>query len=40
MANLKDFFNNVSKNNKIFTAEDIGEMTNNEYEQNEEAIFH
>ena len=40
MANLKDFFNKVSNNNRIFTAEDIGEMTGNEYEQNEKAIFH
>ena len=40
MANLKDFFNKVSNNNKIFTAEDIGEMSGNEYQQNEKAIFH
>ena len=40
MANLKDFFNKVSNNNRIFTAEDIGEMSGNEYEQNEKAIFH
>ena len=40
MANLKDFFNKISNNNRIFTAEDIGEMSGNEYEQNEKAIFH
>lgn len=40
MANLKDFFNKISNNNRIFTAEDIGEMSGNEYAQNEKAIFH
>ena len=35
MANLKDFFNKISNNNRIFTAEDIGEMSGNEYLQNE-----
>ena len=40
MTNLKDFFNKVSNNNRIFTAEDIGAMSGNEYEQNEKAIFH
>ena len=40
MANLKDFFNKISNNNRIFTAEDIGEMSGNEYLQNEKAIFH
>ena len=40
MANLKDFFNKISNNNRIFTAEDIGEMSGNEYQQNEKAIFH
>ncbi len=40
MANLKDFFNKISNNNRIFTAEDIGEMSGNEYTQNEKAIFH
>lgn len=38
MANLKDFFNKVSNNNRIFTAEDIGEMSYKEYQQNEKAI--
>ncbi len=40
MANLKNFFNKISNNNIIFTAEYIGEMSGNEYEQNEKAIFH
>lgn len=40
MANLKNFFNKISNNNRIFTAEDIGEMSGNEYAQNEKAIFH
>jgi len=30
MVNLKEFFNKVSDNNRIFTAEDIGEMSGNE----------
>ena len=38
MANLKNFFNKVSNNNRIFTAEDIGEMSGNEFSQNEKAI--
>ena len=40
MANLKDFFKKISNNNRIFTAEDIGEMSGDEYEKNEKAIFH
>lgn len=40
MNTLKNFFNKISNNNKIFTAEDIGEMSSNEYEKNERAIFH
>ena len=40
MANLNDFFNKVSNSNRIFTAEDIGEMSGSEYEQNEKAIYH
>ena len=40
MADLKNFFNEISNNNRIFTAEDIGNMSGNEYEQNEKAIFH
>lgn len=38
MARLKDFFNKVSNNNRIYTAEDIGEMSSNEFSQNEKAI--
>ena len=38
MAKLKDFFNKVSNNNRIFTAEDIGEMSGSEFSQNEKAI--
>ena len=38
MAKLKDFFNKVSNNNRIYTAEDIGEMSSNEFSQNEKAI--
>jgi len=38
MAKLKDFFNKVANNNRIFTAEDIGEMSGNEFSQNEKAI--
>lgn len=38
MARLKDFFNKVSNNNRIYTAEDIGEMSGNEFSQNEKAI--
>ncbi len=40
MRKLKNFFNMVSNNNRIFTAEDIGEMSRNEYAQNEKAILH
>lgn len=38
MVKLKDFFNKVSNNNRIYTAEDIGEMSSNEFSQNEKAI--
>ncbi len=38
MANLRNFFNKVSNNNRIFTAEDIGNMTRNEFGALEEAI--
>jgi len=38
MANLKIFFNKVSNNNRIYTAEDIGEMSGSEFSQNEKAI--
>ncbi len=38
MSKLKEFFNEVSGTNRIFTAEDIGEMSNNEFSQHEKAI--
>lgn len=38
MAKLKGFFNQVLKNNRIFTAEDIGEMSSKEFGENEKAI--
>lgn len=38
MSKLKNFFNKISSNNKIYTAEDIGNMSNNEFVQNEKAI--
>ncbi|MBR5303965.1 MAG: hypothetical protein IKU37_03960 [Candidatus Gastranaerophilales bacterium] len=38
MANLRDFFNKISNDNRIFTAEDIGEMSSSEFSQNEKAI--
>lgn len=38
MSKLKNFINKISNNNRIFTAEDIGEMLGNEFSQNENAI--
>jgi len=38
MTKLRDYFNKVSNNNRIFTAEDIGSMTSKEFQQNEPAI--
>ena len=38
MTKLKNFFNSVSNSNRIFTAEDIGEMTGDEFSKNEKAI--
>lgn len=38
MTKLKDFFNKILNSNRIFTAEDIGSMTSNEFQQNEKAI--
>ena len=38
MAKLNEFFNKVSNNNRIFTAEDIGEMSGDEFLQNEKAV--
>ena len=31
MAKLRGFFNQILKNNRIFTAEDIGEMSSKEF---------
>jgi hypothetical protein len=38
MVKLKGFFNQILKNNRIFTAEDIGEMSSKEFGENEKAI--
>lgn len=38
MANLKEFFNKIANNNRIYTAEDIGNMTSKEFAENEKAI--
>ena len=38
MASLRNFINAITNDNKIYTAEDIGEMTNREFLDNEKAI--
>lgn len=38
MANLKDFFNKISNDNRIYTREDIGSMSSNEFRTHEKAI--
>lgn len=38
MAKLKEFFNKVSNNNRIYTREDIGNMSSEEFKTNEKAI--
>ena len=38
MANLKEFFNKISNNNRIYTREDIGNMSSDEFRTNEKAI--
>lgn len=38
MANLKEFFNKISYNNRIFSREDIGNMSSDEFTENEKAI--
>lgn len=38
MANLKDFFNKVKNSDRIFTREEIGEMSSDEFRSNEKAI--
>ena len=40
MTKLREFFNEVSNDNRIFTAEDVGEMPLEEFRDNEKAIFH
>ena len=40
MTNLRNFFNSVSGNNRIFTSEDIGSMSPEEFSSNEQAIRH
>nr|QGT49835.1 hypothetical protein Melaina855_2220 [uncultured Candidatus Melainabacteria bacterium] len=40
MANLRNFFNEISGNNRIFTGEDIGQMSGDEFAKNEKAIRH
>ena len=39
MTNLRNFFNSVSGNNRIFTSEDIGEMSKEEFANSEKAIL-
>lgn len=34
MANLKEFFNKISNNNRIYTREDIGNMSSDEFRTN------
>mgnify|MGYP000563730984 CR=1 FL=1 len=38
MANLKEFFNKISNNNRIYTREDIGNMSSDEFRAQEKAI--
>lgn len=38
MSNLKNFFNKVLNDNRIYTAEDIGNMSKSEFSTNEKAI--
>ncbi len=38
MANLRNFINAIANDNRIYTAEDIGKMTSNEFMANEKAI--
>ena len=38
MASLRNFINAITNDNRIYTAEDIGEMTNREFLDNEKAI--
>ena len=38
MASLRNFINAITNDNRVYTAEDIGEMTNREFLDNEKAI--
>lgn len=38
MANLNEFFNKISYNNRIFSREDIANMSDDEFSENEKAI--
>ena len=38
MANLRNFINAITNNNRLYTAEDIGNMTSKEFVSNEKAI--
>ena len=38
MANLKNFINAITNDNRLYTAEDIGNMTSKEFASNEKAI--
>lgn len=38
MANLNEFFNKISYNNRIFSREDIGNMSNDEFSSHQKAI--
>lgn len=38
MANLKNFINAITNDNRLYTAEDIGNMTSKEFAENEKAI--
>ena len=38
MASLRNFINAITNDNKIYTAEDIGGMSGDEFMENEKAI--
>ena len=38
MASLRNFINAITNDNKIYTAEDIGSMSGDEFMENEKAI--
>ena len=38
MSNIREFFNEVANDNRIFTREDIGQMTGDEFRSHEKAI--